>query len=202
MFIGPWNQGGPWDGRGIEGVSRFLRRAVSLVAGGEASGAESDPAELPRRTNRLVKKITGDLETFRFNTAIAALMEHTNYLLGVRGMVDEEEWREALRTFVQVLAPFAPHHAEEMWSAMGEGYSVHEQAWPGYDEDLIAEEEITLVVQVNGKLRDRVTVPADISEEAAREQALASERVRPHVEGKDLRKAVYVPGRLVNLVVG
>jgi leucyl-tRNA synthetase len=202
MFIGPWDQGGPWDERGIGGVSRFLRRAFSLVAGGEASGAEADPADLSRRTNRLVKKVTGDLESFRFNTSIAALMEHTNYLLGVRGEVDEEEWREALRTFVAVLAPFAPHHAEEMWAGMGEAGSIHEQAWPGYDEALIAEEEITLVVQVNGKLRDRVPVPAGISEEAAKEQALASEKVRPHVEGKQIRKAVYVPGRLVNLVVG
>ncbi len=202
MFIGPWDQGGPWDERGIGGVSRFLRRAFSLIAGGEASGAEADPAELSRRTNRLVKKVTGDLESFRFNTSIAALMEHTNYLLGVRGDVDEEEWREALRTFVAVLAPFAPHHAEEMWAGMGEGGSVHEQAWPGFDEALIAEEEITLVVQVNGKLRDRIIVPAGISEEAAKEQALASEKVRPHVEGKQIRKAVYVPGRLVNLVVG
>jgi leucyl-tRNA synthetase len=202
MFVGPWNEGGPWDSQGIGGVSRFLRRAVSLVAGGETSGAEADPADLPRRTNRLVKKVTGDLETFRFNTSIAALMEHTNYLLGVKGVVDGAEWREALRTFVTVLAPFAPHHAEEMWGEVGEGGSVHEQAWPGYEEALIAEEEITLVVQVNGKLRDRVTVPAGISEEAAREQALASERVRPHVEGKQIRKSVYVPGRLVNLVVG
>ena len=202
MFVGPWNEGGPWDSQGIGGVSRFLRRAVSLVTGGDASGAEADPAELPRRTNRLVKKITGDLETFRFNTSIAALMEQTNYLLGVRGSVSDGEWREALLTFVTVLAPFAPHHAEEMWAEMGGEGSVHEQAWPGYDEDLIAEEEITLVVQVNGKLRDRVTVPAGISEEAAKEQALASERVRPYVEGKQIRKSVYVPGRLVNLVVG
>ncbi len=202
MFVGPWNEGGPWDSQGIGGVSRFLRRALSLVTGDEASSAQADPAELPRRTNRLVKKVTGDLGTFRFNTSIAALMEHTNYLLGVKGAVAGEEWREALRTFVTVLAPLAPHHAEEMWAELGEVGSVHEQAWPGYDEALIVEEEITLVVQVNGKVRDRVTVPAGISEEDAREQALASERVRPHVEGKQVRKAVYVPGRLVNLVVG
>ena len=202
MFVGPWNEGGPWDSQGIGGVSRFLRRALSLVTGDEASSAQADPAELPRRTNRLVKKVTSDLDTFRFNTSIAALMEYTNYLLGVKGAVAGEEWREALRTFVLVLAPLAPHHAEEMWAEMGEGGSVHEQAWPGYDQALIVEEEITLVVQVNGKVRDRVTVPAGISEEAAREQALASERVRPHVEGKPIRKSIYVPGRLVNLVVG
>ncbi|HEV8044596.1 MAG TPA: leucine--tRNA ligase, partial [Rubrobacter sp.] len=125
MFIGPWNEGGPWDGKGIEGVSRWLRRALSLAAaGGDSSGGEADPSELPRRTNRLVKKITGDLEAFRFNTAIAALMEHTNYLLAVRGRVGDSEWSEALRTFVLVLGPFTPHHAEEMWDSLGESYSV------------------------------------------------------------------------------
>jgi leucyl-tRNA synthetase len=172
------------------------------VTRGDSSGGEADPRELERRTNRLIKKITDDLEAFRFNTSIAALMEHTNYLLAVRGRVEDAEWHEALRTFVTVLSPFAPHHAEEMWAAMGEEYSVHEQAWPGYDEALIQAEEITLIVQVNGKLRDRIEAPADISEEAARELALSSARVRPHLEGKELRKSVYVPGRLVNLVVG
>jgi leucyl-tRNA synthetase len=202
MFIGPWDQGGPWDGRGIEGISRWLRRALSLVTGGDPSGAEADPNELDRRTNRTVKKVTEDLEAFRFNTAIAALMEYTNYLLAIRGGVGEERWEDALRTFVTVLAPFAPHHAEEMWAAMGEEYSVHLQGWPSWDEGLIRAEEITLVVQVNGKLRDRIEVPADIAEEEAKRLALESARVRPHVEGRELRKSVYVPGRLVNLVVG
>jgi leucyl-tRNA synthetase len=202
MFIGPWDQGGPWDGRGIEGVSRFLRRALSLTGDGDPSGAEADPSELARRTNRTVKKVTEDLEAFRFNTAIAALMEHTNYLLAIKGEVGEGEWTDALRAFVLVLAPFAPHHAEEMWDAFGEPYSVHEQAWPAWDEALIRAEEITLVVQVNGKLRDRIEVPAGITEEAAKELALSSARVKPHVEGRELRKSVYVPGRLVNLVVG
>jgi leucyl-tRNA synthetase len=202
MFIGPWDQGGPWDGRGIEGVSRFLRRALSLVTGGDSSGAQVDLSELDRRTNRTIKKVTEDLEAFRFNTAIAALMEHTNYLLAIKGKVGEERWKEALRTFVTVLAPFAPHHAEEMWAAMGEPYSVHERSWPTWDERLIAADEITLVVQVNGKLRDRIEVPAAITEEAAKELALSSARVRPHVEGRELKKSVYVPGRLVNLVVG
>ncbi|MDQ4126574.1 MAG: leucine--tRNA ligase [Actinomycetota bacterium] len=202
MFIGPWSEGGPWDGKGMEGVSRWLRRVHSLATEGDASGGEADLSELPRRTNRLVKKVTGDLEAFRFNTAIAALMEHTNYLLAVRGRVEGGEWAEALRTFVLVLAPFTPHHAEELWAAVGEPYSVHEQGWPGYEEALIQADEITLVVQVNGKLRDRVTVPADISEEAAKEIALASTKVKPHLEGRELRKSVYVRGRLVNLVVG
>ncbi|MDQ3236368.1 MAG: leucine--tRNA ligase [Actinomycetota bacterium] len=200
MFIGPWDQGGPWDGRGIEGVSRWLRRAVALTSSGDSS-SEGDPAELPRRMNRLIKKITGDLETFRFNTSIAALMEHTNYLQAIRGKVGDDEWRDALRSLVLAIAPFAPHHAEEMWATMGEG-SVHEQSWPEWDESLIAAEEITLIVQVNGKLRDRIEAPADISEEAAKELALASEKVKAHMDGKEIRKSIYVPGRLVNLVVG
>ncbi|HKZ26321.1 MAG TPA: leucine--tRNA ligase [Rubrobacteraceae bacterium] len=200
MFIGPWNQGGPWDGRGIEGVARFLRRAYSLMAGSDSSGT-ADPAELDRRTARLVKKVTEDLLLFRFNTALAALMEHTNYLLAVKGEVGESEWAEALRTFVLVLAPFAPHHAEEMWALRGQPYSVHEGAWPEWDESLIVTEEITLVVQVNGKLRDRIEAPADVSEEMAKELALSSEKVRPHIEGREIRKSVYVPGRLVNFVV-
>ncbi len=202
MFIGPWYQGGPWDGRGIEGVARFLRRAHSLVSPKDlSSGAEADPEALDRRTARLVKRVTEDLQEFRFNTAIAALMEHTNYLLAIKGEVGEGAWRDALRTFVLVLAPFAPHHAEELWALMGLEYSVHEQAWPGWDEELIAEKEITLVVQVNGKLRDRIEAPADVSEDAAKELALASAKVRPHVEGRNIHKSVYVPGRLVNFVV-
>jgi leucyl-tRNA synthetase len=202
MFIGPWSEGGPWDSRGIEGISRFLRRALSLTAEADGAGGEADPSELDRRVNQTTKKVTEDLEAFRFNTAIAALMEQARYLLGVRGRVGEEEWRDALRTFVLCLAPFAPHHAEQMWANLGGPYSVHNQAWPSWDEGAIRVEEITLVVQVNGKLRDRIEAPADVSEAMAKELALASAKVRPHVEGREIRKSIYVPGRLVNLVVG
>jgi leucyl-tRNA synthetase len=202
MFIGPWSEGGPWDSRGIEGISRFLRRALSLTTEADGAGGEADPDELDRRVNQTTKKVTEDLEAFRFNTAIAALMEQARYLLGVRGRVGEEEWRDALRTFVLSLAPFAPHHAEQMWANLGEPYSVHTQAWPSWDEGAIRVEEITLVVQVNGKLRDRIEAPADVSEDMARELALTSPKVRPHVEGREIRKSIYVPGRLVNLVVG
>jgi leucyl-tRNA synthetase len=202
MFIGPWGEGGPWDSQGIEGTARFLRRALSLAQEGEPTGAAADPGELERRTARVTKKITEDLEAFRFNTTLAALMEHTNYLSAVRGRVGEERWSGALRTYALLLAPFAPHHAEELWAMLGGEFSIHQQWWPGWEEGVIAEEEITLIVQVNGKLRDRIEAPADISEEAARELALTSERVAPHVEDKEIKKAVYVPGKLVNLVVG
>ena len=202
MFIGPWGEGGPWDSQGIEGTARFLRRALSLAQEGETTGAEADPEELERRTARVTKKVTDDLETFRFNTTLAALMEHTNYLNAVRGRVDGERWSEAMRTYTKLLAPFAPHHAEEMWATMGEEFSVHQQWWPEYDEARTLEDEITLIVQVNGKLRDRITAPADVGEEAAKDLALASEKVAPHLEGNEIKKAIYVPGKLVNLVVG
>ena len=201
MFIGPWGEGGPWDSQGIEGMARFLRRALSLAREGEPTGAEADPGELERRTARVTKKVNGDLETFRFNTTLAALMEHTNYLTAVRGRVEDERWAEAIRTYTKLLAPFAPHHAEEMWAVLGEEFSVHQQWWPDWEEAQTLEEEITLIVQVNGKLRDRIEAPADVSEDDAKELALASEKVAPHVEDKEIKKAVYVPGKLVNLVV-
>ncbi|AHY48044.1 leucine--tRNA ligase [Rubrobacter radiotolerans] len=202
MFIGPWNEGGPWDGGGFGGVSRWLRRAVSLASDAEGSTAEADPQEIGRRTNRLVKKVTEDVRDFRFNTAIAALMEHVNYLLAVKGRVAGEEWTEALKTFTLVLAPIAPHHAEQLWHDLGEKDSVHLQSWPGWDEAEISSETVTLIVQVNGKLRDRIEAPADLDEEGAKRLALGSSKVAAHTDGKTLRKTVYVPGRLVNLVVG
>ncbi|MGI8650361.1 MAG: leucine--tRNA ligase, partial [Rubrobacter sp.] len=133
MFIGPWNEGGPWDGGGLGGVSRWLRRATSLPTGAEGSTADADPSELGRRTNLLVKKVTEDLTAFRFNTTIAALMEHTNYLFAGKGEVEKAEWQEALNEFTLVLAPIAPHHAEELWAGLGEKESVHLQKWPEWD---------------------------------------------------------------------
>ena len=146
MFIGPWNQGGPWDGRGIEGVSRFLRRALSLVAEGEATGAEADPTELDRRTNQMVKKVTEDLEAFRFNTGgrsphgadeLPAGGQRPGRGREVGGGVAEVRARARATSRRITRRRYGP--------AIGEDYSVHEQEWPGYDESLIKTEEITLV---------------------------------------------------------
>jgi leucyl-tRNA synthetase len=130
-------------------------------------------------------------------------MEFTNYLAKVRetGTVDERDWGESLDTLLLLLAPTAPHLAEELWQRTGHDYSIHNQSWPKWDEELAKDEEITLVIQVNGKLRDRITVPVSITEAEARKLALESQRVKAHTEGKELVKAIYVPGRLVNLVV-
>ena len=156
-----------------------------------------------RWTHKTIKRVTDDMEAFAFNTIIAGLMEFTNALQKARQtpVYGTEAWEEAVETLLLLLAPCCPHIAEELWARTGRPYSVHQQSWPVFDAGLAAEETITLVVQINGKLRAKMDVPADIAEEAAREAALADENVVRHLEGKQVRKVIYVPGRLVNLVV-
>ena len=134
---------------------------------------------------------------------IAALMELTNYLTRVReeGTVSISAWQEAIDILLLLLAPTCPHITEELWQKTGHEYSIHNQKWPKWDEELAREEEITLVVQVNGKLRDRITVPASITEAEAKEKALGSQKVKVHLKDREIVKTIYVPGRLVNLVV-
>jgi leucyl-tRNA synthetase len=208
MFIAPWEQGGEWDDSGISGISRWLNRLWGLVLGGYewnegAKGQLKAERELERLSHQTVRKVTQDLERLRLNTMIAALMEFTNYLTKVKeeGAVSATAWELAVDNLMLLLAPTAPHLTEELWQRTGHQYSIHNQEWPGWNEELAREEEITLVVQVNGKLRDRITVSASVTEDEAKKLALESERVRPHIEGKQVAQVVYVPGRLVNLVV-
>ena len=164
---------------------------------------EKTHIELQRTTHQTIRKVTNDLEKIRFNTMIAALMEFTNYLTKVKetGLVIDSDWKGTIEKLLLLLAPTAPHLAEELWQRIGGNYSIHNQSWPRWDEELAKEEEITLVVQVNGKLRDRITVPVSITETEARQLALESQRVKPYLEGKTIVKEIYVPGRLVNIVV-
>ncbi len=208
MFGWRWEQGGPWDPKGIEGVHRWLHRVWNLVLE-PGSGAGCQPAspkeiaDLRRWTHRTIKRVTEDLENFEFNTVIAALMEFTNALQKAKEtpVYGTDAWEEAIRTLLLLLAPCCPHIAEELWVRTGRPYSVHLQSWPQYDPALLVEEVVTLVVQVNGKVRARLEVPADISEEAARAAALSHPNVQRYVEGKEIRQVVYVPGRLLNIVV-
>ena len=142
------------------------------------------------------------MERFKFNTALAALMEYTNALSQAweRSDISRDVWRDSLSTLLTLMAPMAPHLAEELWEASGHEYSVHTQIWPEWDEELATDETITLVVQVNGRLRDRLEAPVSISEATAKEMALASDRVQPHIEGKTVAQVIYVPGRIVNIV--
>jgi leucyl-tRNA synthetase len=147
--------------------------------------------------------VSADLEAFEFNTVISALMELLNTMLDaqVAGAAGSPEWKEAQDVYLRLLAPVTPHIAEELWVRSGKPYSVHTQAWPEFDAAAAQEDEITLVVQVNGKLRDRITVPADISEQDAQEQALASEAVRKLMNGKTPKQVIVVRGKLVNIVL-
>ncbi len=207
IFLGPWDQGGPYDVDGIVGVARWLRRAWSLLAGEVDSSAAADAAGALaplQETHRTLERVTTDLDRFQMNTAVAALMELTNSLARLRdeGAVHEESWHGALRLFALMLAPICPHVAEEIWERLGQPYSVHEQAWPDVDASLTARETVELVVQVNGRLRDRLQVAPDADEDEVRALAEASERVAAALGGKEPRRVIYVPGRLMNLVAG
>ena len=207
MFLGPWDQGGDWSDAGINGMARWMNR-VWEISQRDASVLEGDPdGQVSRDTWRLlhqtIRKCYQDLDRFKFNTAIASLMEFSNHLNRVwaEGSVDPDTWRESVRCVLLILAPMTPHIAEELWERAGYPYSIHNQPFPSWDEELAANEVITLVVQVNGKVRDRIQVPAEISEEEARQLALGSDKVQPFLSDKEIQRAVYVPGRLVNVVV-
>jgi leucyl-tRNA synthetase len=208
MFVGPWDQGGGWDDSGITGIWRWLNRIWSLVL--EDQRAQDLPPidqatenELRHRTHKTIKKVAEDLEKFRFNTMLAALMEFTNYLARVKEehSVAHETWGETIKTLLLLLAPSVPHLAEELWERKGYPYSIHRQSFPSWDAKLVAEEQFTLVIQVNGKLRDRVEVPVSITEAEVRELALNRERVQAHTNSREIKDIIYVPGRLVNIVV-
>ena len=209
MFIGPWEEGGPWSSKGIEGAHRFLQRVWTTVLGEgkpelrAAEPAAQQVADLRRITHQTIRRVTRDMEAFQFNTMLAALMEYNNYLMQAKetAVYGTPAWDEAVRSLVLMLAPAAPHVAEEMWTRLGQPYSVHQQAWPAWDETLAADQVINLIVQVNGKVRDKLVVPAGISAAEAKERALASAGAQRFTSGKQVRQVFYVPGRLVNIVV-
>jgi leucyl-tRNA synthetase len=206
MFIGPWELGGEWSDQGIVGMSRWVNRVWNLVTAGYAEKTVGTDVEkeLNRFIHKTIKKVTNDMERFRFNTMLAALMEFTNYLGKVQdgGTVSNSLWNEAITSLLLLLAPTAPHLTEELWERTGHSYSIYNQPWPKWDEELAKEEEVTLVIQVNGKVRDKVTVPVSITEAEAKELALSSERVKAYLKDKEAAKIIYVPQRLVNIVVG
>jgi leucyl-tRNA synthetase len=209
MFIAPWERGGDWNDSGISGMFRWLQRIWTLVmeeyTPQDLSAEDRQNAEtgLTRLTHQTIKSVTEDIERIRFNTMISSLMEYTNYLEDVRtkGSVSPEFWKASLKTLLLLIAPTAPHMAEELWSKSGYAYSIHNQKWPAWSEELVKAEQVTLVIQVNGKLRDRFSVPVSITEEEAKKLAFESPKVKPHIDGKQLVNAIYVPRKLVNLVV-
>ena len=213
MFVAPWEQGGEWNDSGLSGISRWLNRVWKLVleehrvkpevVTEDNLGDEKTHRDLQRITHQTIRKVTEDLERFQFNTMIATLMEFTNYLAKARetGCITDSAWKKAIDILLLLLAPTVPHLAEELWQRVGYDYSIHNQSWPHWDEELAKDEEITLVVQVNGKLRDRIIVPASITEAEARQLAAERQRVKAYLAGKKIINTIYVPGRLVNFVV-
>ena len=209
MFLGPWDQGGDWSATGLNGMVRWLNRVWELA---QRDGDDLDAhavdeeavRELSRGVHKTIRKVVEDVERFKFNTALAALMELSNSLNHEweEQRINSGTWNDAVEKLLLLVAPMAPHIAEELWERTGHEYSVHSQALPEWDPELAADEMFTLVVQVNGRLRDRIEAPVSITEEEATRLALDSERVQPHIAGKAVAKVIYVQGRLVNIVVG
>jgi leucyl-tRNA synthetase len=214
MFIGPWEQGGEWNDTGLVGISRWFNRIWTLVleeGGKPPMKAEEylreqpeEEKQLRRQTHRTIKKVSGDLDRLHFNTMLAALMEFTNYLSKVKEssyIGDSPAWQEAIDALLLLLAPTAPHLTEELWEQTGHAYSIHNHPFPTWQEELVAEEKFTLVIQINGKLRDKIDVPISISEAEASELALNREKVKSQMGSRQTAKVIYVPGRLLNIVV-
>jgi len=213
LFLGPPELSKEWSDHGVEGSRRFLSRVWRMVyeryltplENGElGSGADEHRDRAMRSlTHRTIKNVTADIEEFTFNTAVSFIMELVNgiYQYTSDGDVDREVLVESVEAAVNLLAPFTPFICEELWQAMGKPGSVHQQPWPSFDEELARPEEITLVVQVNGKVRERIIVPSDISDEEMKARALECENARKFIGEKEIRKVIIVPGKLVNIVV-
>ena len=208
MFIAPYDMDAPWDTRGVPGTYRFLNRVWNLVQEYVESSSTSVDAASSKQileiAHRLSKKVTSDVEDEKFNTAVSSMMEAVNqyYKLKSAGIgKGSEAWQYAIESLLQVLAPFAPHITEELWHQLGYEDSIHVDHWPEWDNSLIQTDTMTIVVQVNGKVRSKLIVDRSIDEEDVKELALAEEAVQRHLEGKQPTKVIYVPGRLVSIAL-
>ncbi len=205
MFFARWDMGAPWNSSGIEGTSRWIRRVWTLFTETTHKG-HADPEtlrNLRRKLHQTLRQVTHDFETFEFNTIVSGLMELLNEMIRARehGASGTPEWQEALDIYLRMMAPVAPHITEEIWAKLGKPYSVHTQPWPIVDETAAAEDMITLVIQVNGKLRDRIEVSVTTSEEELRSLALASPSVKKYLGNETPRKVIVVAGKLINIVL-
>jgi len=216
MFFARWEMGAPWDSQGIEGSARWIRRVWNLFTDSAADGDVNKRVELTdehateakrnlrRRVHQTLRSVSHDFENFAFNTIISSLMELMNEMYKAReaGAAGSPEWNEAREIYLKMLAPAAPHIAEELWTNyLGKPYSIHQQAWPQVDEEATKEDSIELPVQINGKVRDRITVSAEAGEDEIKSAALASEVVQKYLEGREPRKVIVAKGRLVSIVI-
>jgi len=203
MFMGPLEQVKPWSMSGVEGIYRFLSRVWRMITDERADEVTLNPAvqdvslneDQERLLHKTIKAVTGDIEKLSFNTAISRMMEFTNVMSGL-----EVRPQAAIEPFVLLLSPFAPHISEELWELLGRETTLAYESWPAFDESKIAEAEIEIPVQVNGKVRAKIKVPADADNTVIEEAARQNEGLLSQLEGKTIRKVVVVPGRLVNFV--
>ncbi|TAH32454.1 NUDIX domain-containing protein [Candidatus Saccharibacteria bacterium] len=208
MFAAPLELWIRWDPQGVPATHRFLSRVWNLVQEYQESPEdgvldEAAEKELTRSTHAMIKKITEDLEANRYNTAIAAAMAQTNllYKLKVDHLAFNDTWKFALTSLIACIAPFAPHVADELWQQLGAGPTVQKDSWPKWDDSQLATDTLTLAVQINGKVRAEIAVATDADKTVIEDTALANERVREFLGGKTPKRVIYVPGRLVNIVV-
>ena len=204
MFIGPWDQGGEWSDSGINGSARWLNRVwdIAHLPAPTLNQCESGDKNMDRLLHKTIQRVTDDIDRFKYNTAISSLMEFTNELSAAHSAntVSLSKWKDSLDHLLILMSPIAPHITEELWEKSGNEYSIHNQNWPKFREDLLIDDEITLVVQVNGKVRDKLVAPAEVNQDEAEKLALSSNRVDGHVSGKTIRKIIYIPGKLINIV--
>ena len=202
LFAGPPERDLEWSDRGVEGMHRFIKRlwrlSVALPSDAE-KGVDGEVSELRRRMHRTIRKVTEDIERIHFNTAISAIIELLNAAYTEEN--EPADVADVVDTIVLLLAPFAPHVTEELWHRQGHSGSVHHQPWPGFDAEMASREEVTVVVQINGRLRDRMVVPAGMAEDEIRELALDSERIKQRLANREISRIVVVPDKLVNIVV-
>lgn len=203
LFLGPINENSNWSSTGIAGVYRFLNRVWTLVQEYKASDLSSsgDTKKLDNSIHTAIKKVTDDIRRLSFNTAIAAQMECVNELYKLKVDGFSSEWQAALESLVKLVQPFAPHMAAELWQQLGHDSQLDFASWPEWDEAKISSDEMTLAVQVNGKLRAQITLPRDTPEDAIKAEALATENVSKFVGDNAPKKVIYVPGRLISIVV-
>ncbi len=200
IFMAPFDESTNWNEDGVVGASRFLNRVWSFVRRFVQAGCPEGnvSVETQRRVHKAIRTVTDHIERMRFNTALAALMDLLNYL----GKLEPTELnRFVIETYILLLAPMAPHITEELWQALGHSRSIHLERWPSYDPELAREETVTIVVQINGKVRDRIEAPADIDEASVRAMAMKSRAVERYLAGKTPKKVIYVPRKLVSIVV-
>ncbi len=195
MFIGPFMAGGDWSDKGITGIARFKRRFSEIMGDGGDGGEVKNREEMLKLVHRTIKRVTESMEDFQFNTAIAAMMEFMNEVSAIG--IDLENKKE----MVKLIAPFAPHTAEELWEKLGQKYSIFDALWPTFDEKYLVTSVIELPVQVNGRLRAVISVPTDDSKEKILECAKNEVNVKKYLEGVKIVKEIYVPGKLVGFVV-